>query len=291
MPGQNIFITGATGKIGKFLLEEINVKDNNVTLLCRKKPEGGEAGFKYVTGDLLKQDSYSDALKDVDTVVHMAAVSYESNEQRYYTVNADATLHLIEMCKEHDVKRFIYISTWAISQQGGHYSRSKYIAEGHVKQSGLDWVILRLSEVYGVHAGQGVDMIMETIGKYPFIPVMGHGRYNIAPVHVRDVITILTRVIEDGDIKQKTYDIIGPEIFTFNEFIDKIMYIKGIRKMKIHIPISICRLMIKVMSVLSTKGELVTDHVPRLLGKKHGDITGAKEDLDYSPVRLDEGNY
>lgn len=284
---QNIFITGASSKIGRFLIKSLLDKEYNMVLLCRKEiSEFSDPKIRFILGDLLDSDSYASSLDGIDTVLHMAAVTHTNEISKYYEVNSDATLELIKACKAHGVKRFIFISTRAISEEGGHYSKSKLIAERHVQESGLDWVIMRLAEVYGISGRNGIDMILGNIHRLPFIPILGDGEYKIAPVYISDVIYPIVRAIEKRDKNNRVYNIAGPESFTYNQFIDKILQLKHIKRIKVHIPLWAFWMVARISGSVLNDGFLVMDQLPRLLCKKSENISLAVTELGFKPARL-----
>ncbi|MCK5451335.1 MAG: NAD-dependent epimerase/dehydratase family protein [Candidatus Omnitrophica bacterium] len=289
---QNIFITGAAGKIGKELLKTLLDKGfDNITVLCRTEEEKSsfsEMKITPIVGDLLNDYSYSSYLEDVDMVVHMAAITHTNDISKYYQINSEATLNLISRCEEYGVKNFIYISTRAIAPTGGAYSKSKLMAEKHVKESCLDWMIIRPAEVYGVAGKEGVDMILNNIHKFPFVPIIGDGEYEIAPVHISDVIKAIVSVIERADRKSRIYNIAGPESFTYNQFIAKVLDLKGIKKRKINIPVYVFRILAKGLALVFKDRFIAVDQLPRLLSEKSSDISVAVRDLDYNPVKLED---
>jgi len=286
IPQHNLFLTGGTGRIGQFLVASLAEEGFKIKMLCRKKKDFSAPEISMIEGDLSCPDSYSDELRGSETVIHLAAESYARDIGEYYRVNARGTELLIGACRKQGVKRFIHISTWAISEEGGHYSLSKKMAEDHVRESGLDWVILRLSEVYGVSGGKGMDMLLSGVEQYPFVPVIGDGKYKIAPVHVKDVVSVLVKAAASQELGNRTYDIIGPETFTFNELIDKILALKDLKKIKIHLPVSLIKVLVRMITALKKDSPFFVDNIPRLTCEKKGDIAPAKARFGYDPKKL-----
>lgn len=289
MPNQNIFITGGSGRIGHFLIPALLENGYKITLLCERRTEGFQnASIKRVSGDLLDPDSYAASLKGADVMLHMAAVTHTNKISKYYEINSDATLGLIRTCRSSGIKRFIFISTRAISEEGGHYSRSKLAAEKYVQESGLDWVIVRLAEVYGISGKTDLNMILRDIGKLPFVPIVGSGDYRLAPVHISDVVNVITKVMENTGIKNKIYNIAGPESFTYSQLIDKILELKHLEKIKVNIPIHVFKMVTKASALFFGDKYLVSDQLPRLLCEKSEDISLARKDLCFNPARLED---
>ncbi len=289
MTSKNLFITGSGGKIGSFLVKDLIDKGYNLKLLARRQlPRYDHPRIEVVLGDLLDADSYSDGLKGVDAVLHLAALTHTNNIKKYYEVNSDATRDLIKLCEIKRVKRFVFVSTRAISPTGGEYSRSKLQAEKHVTESNMEWAILRLAEVYGASGKEGIDMLLKTIDKLLFVPVIGDGNYKIAPVHVRDVIFSIMKVIGNEDIRSKVYNISGPRSYTYNEFVDLVLRLKNLKKLKINIPIGIFNILARGLSFLTGDRFIAKDQVPRLQSEKSDDISLSINDLGYDPVQFQD---
>ena len=289
MSGQRVFITGGTGKIGRFLLNRLEEAGYSIIILTRKSVKDGySSNIKFVNGDILESQSYIEALRDVDVVLHMAAVTHTNSEEKYFAVNAGGTRELIKAAQESGVKRFIHVSTRAISPAGGGYSRSKIEAEKYVMESGLDWVILRPSEVYGLGGNEGIEMLLGKLDSMPFVPVIGTGKYGIAPLHVSDLIDALLSVIEKSELKNKIYTLAGPENFTYNELIDRIMLIKKIRRARVSVPLFLIEMMARVSALFFGDRFLIADQVPRLVSEKSSDISLAARELSFKPKKIDE---
>lgn len=287
MRGQEIFVTGGTSKIGVFLLKALRDKGYGLTVLCRKEAPGmPEEGTRYVKGDLLDPRDYISRMRSSSSVLHMAAVTHTNDTKKYYEVNAEGTLKLLEASKTCGIKRFIYVSTRAISPDGGHYSLSKAKAEEYVRKSGLDWIILRPAEIYGIAGEKGMNMLLSSVEKFPVIPVIGDGSYRIAPVHVDDVVSAIVSAVEKEDLKGKIYTISGPESFTYEEFINAVLASKGIKKPKIHIPVWMCRSMVSAAAALFKDPFMTLDQIPRLLSLKSEDNGPACRDLSFTPRSL-----
>lgn len=290
MAKETIFLTGATGKIGRMLLKDLAVHDYNFIVLALKGEKVDMDGphVKYIFGDITDPSSYAQALEGVDTVLHMAAITHTNKISMYYDINASATNELVNNCKKAGVKRFIFVSTRAISEKGGHYSVSKLMAEEYVRGSGLEWVILRLAEVYGIGGETGVNMIINKMDTMPFIPVIGDGSYKMAPVHISDVISSIETVIKESRINGRIYNIAGPKSYSFNDLVDTVAGIKNVRKAKIHIPIWMMRMSAYILSFFPGSGFFVMDQLPRFFSDKSDDISLAVKELNFKPVPLEE---
>ena len=161
------------------------------------------------------------------------------------------------------------------------------MAEAYVKESELDWIIMRLSEVYGITEEEGVDFLINHIKQMPIVPIIGNGEYSISPVHVSDVISAIIKVIDKAEIKNKVYNIVGPENFTYNGFIERISGLYKVRKIKVHIPTSFVWILLKIYFMISRSYYPAIDQLPRLFSDKLYDLSEASRDLDFKPLSLE----
>jgi len=285
MVAQKIFVTGGTGDIGRPLVKTLCDRGHAVFVLQHHRQTEPYAGRVSVTGDILKPESYEQALRGMDTVIHAAALTRTNHIADYFRTNTRATLDLIKACELNSVKRFIFISTRAISERGGGYSLSKFKAEEHVRSSSLDWVILRLSEVYDLSGTGGVHTIMKAVQKFPFVPVIG-SVYTLCPVYIDDVAGAICSMVDREDLKRKIYLIAGPENFSYGGLADEIMRVQGIAKIKFPVPLPMLKMLLQIVSIFSKKTALVPDQLPRLLSPKSSDISDAEKDFGYRPRKL-----
>ena len=124
------------------------------------------------------------------------------------------------------VKKIIYISSAAASLHGGGYSRSKLEAEKRIIESGMQWVILRPSEVYGQRAGDSINQLIHWIQSYFFVPVIGFGTYKLSPVFIDDVVPAMALAIFNKELENKTisckdvdFRVLGFSLATINTLI------------------------------------------------------------------------
>jgi NADH dehydrogenase len=246
------------------------------------------SGCEIRPGNLKNKGLLVRALSGVDTVVHMAALTKSTRESDYFEVNVSGTKNLIDACVESGVKKIIYISSSAASLHGGGYSRSKLEAEQSIKKSGMKWLILRPSEVYGQREGDSINRLIRWIQRYIFVPVLGTGTCKLSPVFIDDVVSAIAVSIFNKELESETIVLAGPEELTYDDLVDRVAAYFGVKRFKLHLPAGLIRLGITVMPKLGMN-ILVPDQISRLLCDKSFGIDLAKEKLDYSPRILEEG--
>jgi nucleoside-diphosphate-sugar epimerase len=283
-----ILITGASSTLGKNLTSELlKTKRFLIRLLEHRSPVRKE-NCEVFQGGLQNTDSLGRACSEVDTVVHLAALTHSSSGKAYFEINEEGTKNLISASKNNNIKRFVFVSSAAASEEGGDYGVSKLRCEELVRKSGLDWVIVRPSEVYGENMEEGIGKLVAWIEKLPIIPIIGDGSYFLSPVSVDDVVKAMVEILKDDSIKKETLDLCGPEKITMDELIDRLAQIQSVQIKKIFLPIWFVRLGIGILSIFKSSLAF-SDQIPRLLCRKDQSIDKTKAIVSYNPKKIEEG--
>lgn len=225
-----ILLTGATGFLGSYILQELIDQGYAVRALRRTRKAlpwiRAEifAKTEWIEGDVLDVVSLQDALSGVDAVIHAAAVvSFQPKERaRMYQVNVEGTANVVNMALEAGVRRFIHISSvaalgrtekestvseeskWEDNPVQTHYARSKFKAELHAWRGmaeGMEGMILNPSTIlgYGDWNHGSCQLFKQTRGGFPWYTEGINGF-----VDVRDV-AYATRLALESTITEQRY--------------------------------------------------------------------------------------
>ena len=282
-----ILVTGGEGNIGKRLVPKLMELKHTITLLLRQNKLSSGRLVKIVKGDLLNQESLLKATENIDLAVHLAGITHTNNQKLYYDINTKGTKNLIAACQKNKVKKIIYISSRTAGVDGGAYAHSKLLAEGEIKKSSMDWIILRVAEVYGAGEKEAITRLVKTVQNSFFVPIIGNGEYKLAPVFIDDVVSAIISSVKTK-FSKKTYIVAGPDELTYNELVDKILSYSKLKRIKIHIPVLFLKIITFVFFIFK-KDILVRDQIPRLISKKPSDIKDAHQDLHFSPITFEQG--
>lgn len=191
-----IFVTGASGFIGRNLCEQLLADRHEVVALHRRPPE--VACGEVVLGELDDLGAWSDRLKAVDCVIHLAGrahvkTTHEQNPlEAFRVVNRDACIQLAEACLLSGVQRFVFISSIGVN---GNETRGKAFSElspvaphapyaiaKHEAEVGLaalfkdtptELVIIRPPLVYGAHAPGNFRRLLKLVASGAPMPFAG----------------------------------------------------------------------------------------------------------------------
>lgn len=226
---KSLMITGATGFIGRSLLRQLApAKYEHVYCLGRTPSAAAEShappdGFRFIKGDLCEPEAYADYLAGCESVVHLAATTGKAARDEYFKVNTEGTRLLVEECRRRGVRNFLYVSTIAVKYPDKtryYYAQSKEQGERVVRDSGLNYTIVRPTIVIG--AGAAAWAALSAIARKPVILLPGDGTARIQPIYIEDLVRGLLTVLDDALFAGETYELGGPEEITFEHFLRRI---------------------------------------------------------------------
>lgn len=226
-----IVITGASGFIGRNFINLI--KEDCLCLVRRKF----KTKHKQEIVNFHNKEDIEKHIHKGDIIIHILGIT-TGNKQNILRTNIGITKNIVDIAKN-KAKKIIFISSAITEMENpGIYGESKISAENYIKNSGLDYILLKPSIVYGKD-NKMIGKLIQIIKKSKFIPVIGNGEYKIAPIYVQDLVRIIEKAIK---IKGKKEYVIAGEEISMNNLIDKIARIYCRNIIKIHMPVEILRL-------------------------------------------------
>jgi uncharacterized protein YbjT (DUF2867 family) len=240
-------VTGATGFVGPKVANAIVDAGHEVRVLERKPGSWSKAGIRCqeaVQGDMTDADGLRSAVEGREVVVHLVAIRQGRPEQ-FQRVMIDGTRNLLAASKEKGVGRFVLMSALGTSEETKDlvpYFNAKWQEEQDVKASGLEHVIFRPSFVFGRDGG-----ILPTFTKLaklaPVTGIVGSGKQRIQPIWVDDVGAYFAAAVDKPEAANRTFELGGPDIVTWNELWQRIRRTLGIRRRPtMHLPIALMRI-------------------------------------------------
>lgn len=216
----NIFITGASGFVGSHLIEALS-EDESIDKIFALYRHKEQIAFLPkvipVIGDLDTLPQL-EQYQSVDIFIHLAGYFKNESKKLCERINLQGTKNAIKFCKDNDIKNFLFYSTINVDlKTKGCYATSKLAAEQEVKNSGLEYMILRPSLIYDKNHGS-VGTIMSFVKKLPFVPVLGNGKAKEQPIHINELIELTIAMIKDFKPGNTLYAA-GKDAMTFREMI------------------------------------------------------------------------
>ncbi len=290
---KDILVTGATGFLGGYLVEELVKTGYHITALVRKESNRKklqDLSILTIDADLVNKEQVHSAFRSVPkhtTVIHCAALLRNASYAEYYDAHVEAAKNLIEACKEKGIQRVIAISTTStLLQKRNPYGETKNIADLLFQAAKFDLTILKPDFIYG-KGGPGFTNNLKLVKGLPFIPMVGDGKYTKQPVHVSDVVRAILAVLKNEKTIGKTYVVAGKPL-SYNEIITILQESIKVKKPLIHIPKALfyaaAFLLKNKKNAPFTKGSL-----DGLVQNSNFEITLLKEELGVTPIDFREG--
>jgi len=181
-----IAVAGATGVLGRFVVEELVRRGHAVRALSRRAPEGAVAGVEHHAVDLTTGTGLRDAVAGADVVVNAA----NRNDRHAAAVLVDGTRRLVEAAASERVGHVVEISIVGIEQVPLRYYKLKLEQERVIEQGDVPWSIVRATQFH-----QLLDWVLGKSARFGVVP---SGRFCIAPVDPRVVAHVLADTVEEG---------------------------------------------------------------------------------------------
>ena len=255
-----IFITGVNGFIGSHIAEKLINDGHKIIGLVRKTSdlsliEGMDIDLN--TGDITDKDSYLELLKDVDIIVHVAALASDWGPYELFDkINNIATRELAVAASEAGVNRFVQISSTAIhgfdfvnadenSPLNGTiipYTETKLIAEkwlfDYVAETNMEITAVRAGNVYGPKDHTFIDKYLEALvdGKIGYV---GGGNAKTCPVYVENLVDGIISACFHPDAPGEAFIITDGLDITWKTFTEKLADEMNVKRPKMSIPFSI----------------------------------------------------
>ena len=250
-------VAGGTGFVGKHLLAALKKEDVKIRVIVRTEQKAEWAiseGFKPHLGDITRKEGLKGVFDDTEVAVNLVGIISETEGLSFYQAHVEGTFNLIEEAKKAGVRLFFYQSALGAELESPFkYSKTKAQAEEIVKTSGIPYIIFRPSLIIG--KGDGFTRsLLDLIKPLPAVPVPGEGKARFQPLSIKDWVRCFITAVNDEGFIGKIVEFGGPEQLTYNEILNTVMDVIGIKKPIIHIPKTVVKMGLPFNRVLRFVG-------------------------------------
>lgn len=281
-----LLITGITGHSGKYFLKEL-IKNNYETKI--RVVIRGNSSFDYLEksglnieilkGDLSDQSFLEIALKDVDTLFHIASI--------FYSVN------VVKAAISNGVKRIILVHTTGIYSmfKSASYEYKAIEDQVHVlignSGKSIELTILRPTMIFGYENDRNIFKFIRFVDKMPIIPVIDRGKGFIQPVHGRDLGKAYFQVLVSNNLAQE-YILSGERSLSMLELFTLIGEYLGKQKYIISIPTQLGVLLAQIAKIVTLGRIDYVERVQRMSENRNFSHENATRDFNYDPESFND---
>jgi uncharacterized protein YbjT (DUF2867 family) len=251
-----ILLTGATGTVGSALLRRLTADGALVRCLVRDPRRLGDQRVRVqiALGDLANPPSFRNALRGVETVVHLAASIRDQPLASIEELNAMATLRLVRAAERAGARRFLFFSAMGARQHSRtRFFRAKALARDAVEGSSLETAVFSPSIVYA--PGDPWLTLLERFSYLPAIPISGSGRALYQPIWAEDVADCVVFALAASGARRRSFELAGPQTLSYDDIVRAAMRPTGRRRRLLHVPLPVVRRSLQLL------GRIVGPHV------------------------------
>ena len=313
-----VLVTGATGFLGKYIVDEFSNRDCDTIAFGRNGSAGENLkrnNVAFIKGDFTKENDIVNAAKNVDAVIHAGALCEVWGKwSDFYDTNVLGTKNVLDACLKNNISKFVYVSSCSVynctydrlgikendfdpANELNYYIKSKIMAEKliaeYIEKQGLSATIIRPHGIFGIGDVSIVPRLIKANSKIG-IPLFNNGKNLIDIVCAENVahsLWLCANYPGNG-----IFNITNGEIFQYQEIVDQIFKQIGITPKYVPVKFKTAYAMASALEgiykLLRLRNEpVVTKYTLTTIGVSQTlDISSAKEQLSYAPQKtLAEG--
>jgi uncharacterized protein YbjT (DUF2867 family) len=239
-----VAITGGTGFVGGHLARALSAVGHEVVLIARGADRRDASIFQlprahFFASDLSDRGRLAQAFAGCGAVAHCAGINREIGQQSYRRVHVEATSHVVEAALDAGVGKLAMLSFLrARPNCGSAYHESKWAAEEIIRNSPLDYTILKAGVIYG-HGDHMLDHLSHALYTFPVCALVGMKEKPVRPLAVEDLICILQAVLLEGRLSCQTVAVTGPEEISLGEAVRQVGRAIGRQPLYFRLPVAL----------------------------------------------------
>jgi uncharacterized protein YbjT (DUF2867 family) len=291
-----VTIFGGTGFVGRYVARRMAAEGWRVRCAVRRPNDcpfvrtyGVVGQVEPVFCNVRDDDSVRDVTRGAEAVVNCVGILEERGRQTFEALQHSGASRIARIATEEGVSRLVHVSAIGADENApSSYARTKALGEKAILEAFPRAMILRPSIIFG-HEDEFFNRFAGMARMGPVLPVVG-GDTKFQPVYVDDVAAAIQKGIL-GEAEPGIYELGGPEVATFTEWMRKMLIVIKRRALVVNVPLPVAKLMgrgfdaIRRLTFNGIRGPLTLDQV-RNLGRDNvvGDDVKTFDDLGITPM-------
>ncbi len=238
-----ILVAGASGTVGSALVADLQRTPASdgmprpIRTFVRREFDAlrlRDQGVEAITGDLVTGRGVDEAMRGVKTLVYL--VDTLDREGDIVANDLEAVQHTLIAARAAGVSRVVALSHVAASEDAtSRYLVARWAVELAVRQSGLDWLLLRAPVILG-QGSMLWELLHRVVDRSPVVPLYRWRRVEVEPVAITDVVEALRLAIDDHERYGQSYDVTGASRIDFGRLVRGWGRVSGRRRLYLPVP-------------------------------------------------------
>jgi len=253
-----VAIAGGTGFVGGAIAAALRRRGHRVVVLSHR----GEAGRGWLPDDVEIRAADVETGRGVDTALAgvdalVIALAFRNSPieaprrgRTFMQVDAAGTERLAAAAARAGVRRLLYVSgAGAAPDASRHWFRAKWRAETAVRDSGIDWTILRPTWIYGPR-DVSLNRFVGFARRLPVVPLTNGGGQQLAPVFIDDVARLAADSLASGSALGQVFEVGGPETLSMRAIVRRAVRTAGRSRSVLPGPAALIKLAVAPLTLL-----------------------------------------
>lgn len=289
-----VTVFGGSGFIGRSIVQRLLDNGAIVRIAARhpetakdRLPRSAAERIETVCVDIHDDAGVAGAVRDADAVINLVAILYEKDRQTFQGLHVDGARRVAAAASQAGASRMIHMSALGADPNSpSAYARTKAAGEKAVRDVFAGATVVRPSIVFGPD-DDFFNRFASMASMTPALPLIGGGKSRFQPVYVEDVAAAFSAIIADAATAGKTYELGGPQVYTFRELMELLLEQMGSRRLLLPLPFLVAETQAFFLEWLP-KPPLTRDQVALL---KTDNVLGGQQpglrDLGIEPTTLE----
>lgn len=235
-----ILLTGANGYIGMRLLPLLMEMGHSVVCAVRDETrlsvdKETRAQIEVIEIDFLKEPKENILPKDIDAAYFLIH-SMSTSTHDFDELEATTARNFNKIIANTNIQQVIYLSGIVNDAVLSKHLRSRKNVEDILYEGNFNLTVLRAGIIVG-SGSSSFEIIRDLCEKLPFMITPKWVLTKTQPIAIRDVISFLTGVLGNEKTYNDSFDIAGPDVFTYKEMLHKYAEARGFKNWIITVPI------------------------------------------------------
>jgi uncharacterized protein YbjT (DUF2867 family) len=247
-----VTVFGGTGFLGRHVVRSLRESGFTVRVACRhpREVQSRDPKVQAVRADIRNPVAIEEALVNAWGVVNAVSLYIEHGHDTFHAIHVKAARTIACTAREAGVERLIQVSgIGADIASPSLYVRKRGEGEQAVQLAFPGAVIVRPAVMFGPDGGF-VTTVLDLMRRLPAYPMFGRGQTRMQPIAVDDVADAIARILSRGERAPTLYELGGPDVFTYEEFLHAVAREAGMRPVLVPFPFAAWHVLARAAEIL-----------------------------------------